>query len=348
MTVLVADTSYQEQWNRFVAEHEDSSPYHQWSWLDAIEQAYGFTVFPLISLDDNGQVNGLFPIAVVKTPFSKGKMSSLPYCDIGGALAANSGVEQALLQHALSMCQQYGIASLESRTNELESQDINEFAKVRMILPLPDSSEQLMAGFKSKLRSQIKKASKNGLTATVGNDSQHLAGFYQVYSRNMRDLGSPAHSFQWFKSIVEGYGSNAIIANVYKEDTVVGAGIVLTSGNKCSIPWASTNADYNRLAPNMLLYWTLLSHASDNGYISFDFGRSTPGEGTYKFKAQWGAQPRGLLWQTFQQGQLQEIPPVTQTSSTSSIRKLVETVWQKLPVSIATTLGSAVRKYITL
>ena len=46
----------------------------------------------------------------------------------------------------------------------------------------------------------------------------------------------------------------------------------------------------------MLLYWTFLAFAADNGYGQFDFGRSTPGEGTYRFKSQWGAEPHQLYW----------------------------------------------------
>ncbi len=42
--------------------------------------------------------------------------------------------------------------------NQLESN------KVRMLLDLPDSSEILLANFKSKLRSQVRKAEKNGVT----------------------------------------------------------------------------------------------------------------------------------------------------------------------------------------
>jgi hypothetical protein len=47
----------------------------------------------------------------------------------------------------------------------------------------------------------------------------------------------------------------------------------------------------------MLLYWTKLEYACDNGNKTFDFGRSTPGEGTYRFKPQWGAKPQPLHWQ---------------------------------------------------
>ena len=53
---------------------------------------------------------------------------------------------------------------------------------------------------------------------------------------------------------------------------------------------------YNRLSPNMLLYWSVLEFACRQGFRVFDFGRSSPDSGTFKFKAQWGAAPVPLYW----------------------------------------------------
>jgi hypothetical protein len=134
---------------------------------------------------------------------------------------------------------------------------------------------------------------------------------------------------------------------VYSEDKVIGAGWVLLCGDKAVIPWASTLADYNRLAPNMLLYHAILAHLSDSGIRQFDFGRSTFGEGTYKFKEQWGAQPCPLAWQEWKAGASQ---PHVETVSTGPgrLRPLVEQVWQQLPLGLTNSLGPRLRRYITL
>ncbi|MEZ5583585.1 MAG: GNAT family N-acetyltransferase [Candidatus Competibacteraceae bacterium] len=68
------------------------------------------------------------------------------------------------------------------------------------------------------------------------------------------------------------------------------------------IPWASSLRKYNSLSPNMLLYWSVLEFACKKGYRIFDFGRSTPGEGTYRFKEQWGAKPVQLYWHYWLRG----------------------------------------------
>ncbi len=49
-----------------------------------------------------------------------------------------------------------------------EAGQVSKVSKVRMLLSLPDSSDELMKGFKAKLRSQVKKPMKDGLTTELG------------------------------------------------------------------------------------------------------------------------------------------------------------------------------------
>ena len=114
------------------------------------------------------------------------------------------------------------------------------------------------------------------------------------------------------------------------------------------IPWASTLAEYNALAPNMLLYWTIQSQLCERGVRQFDFGRSTFGEGTYKFKKQWGALPVALDWREWDaQGVAPVAAPATAGAS-SSLRPLIESAWQRLPLAVTNSLGPRLRRYITL
>ena len=109
-------------------------------------------------------------------------------------------------------------------------------------------------------------------------------------------------------------------------------------------PWASSLREYSRLSPNMLLYWTMLEYACDKGFKRFDFGRSSPDEGTYKFKKQWGAKPEPLHWHYIS---LNGKPLQQGTSEKSKFEKAIR-LWQKLPVPVTKTLGPMIRKHIGL
>jgi len=217
-----------------------------------------------------------------------------------------------------------------------------------MLLSLPENAEALMAQFKSKLRSQIRKAEKNGLSFKITSGEQvrdpQLNDFYAIIAENMRMLGSPVHSKAWYQALVNAYSKQCYIALVYLDEIAVGAALVIKTRDKAVIPWASTRSKYNPLAPNMLLYWAVLSEAANQQISEFDFGRSTVGEGTFNFKKQWGCLPQKLNWQHYEDGSIKLAEHINMSPS----RALIESVWQKLPLSVTNTLGPRVRKYISL
>ena len=62
----------------------------------------------------------------------------------------------------------------------------------------------------------------------------------------------------------------------------------------------------------------------------FDFGRSTVGSGTYKFKEQWGAQPSPAVWQYYgRRGSTRAMRPDNGKFG------LAIHIWQRLPLWLA-------------
>jgi hypothetical protein len=101
------------------------------------------------------------------------------------------------------------------------------------------------------------------------------------------------------------------------------------------------------------LYWSLLEDAVIRGFSTFDFGRSTPGEGTYRFKAQWGAQPVELDWHVVK---LNKGPRGKKISSRAknhaptgfTKRMMAAKVWRLLPAWFVNRTGPTLRKYVSL
>ncbi len=337
-------------WNRYVHAHPQATAYHSFAWVESVEQAYDHPNVSLIALHNN-QVVGVLPVTKMKIPFAGQSLCSLPFCDLGHALVDNQQVATALLEQLQQLKNSSGAKKIEYRDTDSQTVAItiandDELLgkKVRMLLQLPETSELLLKSFKSKLRSQVRKSEKNGLTYQTGNSPELLDAFYQIFAQNMRKLGSPVHSKTWFQTLRQNYKNDLLISVVYTENTPIGAGIVLRNNTKACIPWASTLAEYNRLAPNMMLYWSLLKEVTDTGAKEFDFGRSTYGEGTFKFKQQWGAKPLPLNW--FLPGQ--QSPLKEKQSAPGKLRTIVEQIWPKLPIEVTTFIGPRIRKYISL
>jgi lipid II:glycine glycyltransferase (peptidoglycan interpeptide bridge formation enzyme) len=87
----------------------------------------------------------------------------------------------------------------------------------------------------------------------------------------------------------------------------------------------------------------MMEYAIANGYSTFDFGRSTKDEGTYRFKEQWGALPEPLLW--YYRYRLKK--PAFQTGDGKNKKRFIA-VWQKLPLGVTRVLGPILRRQIPL
>jgi hypothetical protein len=103
------------------------------------------------------------------------------------------------------------------------------------------------------------------------------------------------------------------------------------------VPSASCLRGFNHLNANMWMYHQLLLRAMARGSVSFDFGRSSEGSGTYRFKKQWGAMPQPTVWQYHvRRGDIEALRP----DNPRNQRRIA--VWQKLPVWLTRLVGPAI------
>jgi FemAB-related protein (PEP-CTERM system-associated) len=345
MQVRSAGAADAGAWDDFVRKQPEASPYHRFHWPTAVERAYGHRRHCLVA-ERQDRIVGVLPLVLIRSPFGSAQLCSLPFCDVGGSLADEASVHEQLLQAAVERATQLG-ATLHVRRRAAAAMDGDAAfeGKVSMRLPLPTTAAILFGDLKTKVRSQVRKAGQNGLSFRSGRDAAALADFYTVFAANMRDLGSPVHSRRWFEAVIEAYGADATIGVVNFGELAIGAGLLLTNGQSAAIPWASTLASHNRLAPNMLLYWHLLEHAIDEKHCTvFDFGRSSFGEGTYRFKKQWGAVPVPLEWFDYSAtGEASRIG-----DRTGGARSIAAAVWKRLPLPVANLIGPWLRRFVSL
>lgn len=369
MEINLFKASDAQAWDAYVCSHSESTPYHLSGWKNIIEKAYHHKTYYLIASQNQdasqdlqssaykkSKVIGILPLIHLKHFVFGNSLISMPFFDYGGILANTIKIEEELLVAALRLGKELGANNIELRhisplsclniynmKDEASTWKLSTRShKVRMILKLPENEQMLMESFKSKLRNQIKRPIKEGCTTNIGT-FELLDNFYKVFSTNMRDLGSPVHSKEFFRLVLSEFNC-AKINVVVKEKKVLSASIIFSFNNTLYNPWSSSLRKYSRLSPNMLLYWTMLEFASKGRYQAFDFGRSTQGESTYNFKRQWGATPINLNWHYF--SIYNHIKPIDQKDNFLFQKAVI--YWQKLPVTVTTAIGPSIRKYIGL
>lgn len=366
ITVGEDPSTTKEEWDQYVLSNPFSSCYHLSAWMRSIEQAYGHTCYWIAARrekerndgrENQSEICGILPLVHVKHFLFGNSLVSLPFADLGGIVADELDVETALLQFAAELRRRISAQKVELRstgslnaTGVMQDLDVHVASwKVLMTRELPGDPDRLFQEFKPKLRSQIRKPEKEGMQFLIG-DACHLDDFYGVFCENMRDLGSPVHSREWFRAVAAGFGQKCRFGVVYCKEKPVAAGIVLFHRDTVTIPWASSLRRYSASSPNMLLYWNFLKFACENGYKRFDFGRCTQGSGTYKFKEQWGAKPRPLHLASIgsEVNSKNMIPGANTSLKEDSKRKYAARVWGRLPLFIANYMGPRVRKNISL
>lgn len=331
-----------ERWNNYVDKSLFSSLYHREEWKDILEKSFGHKAYYLLSENAVGEIDGILPLVHLKSFLFGSFLVSLPYFNYGGICANSPEVYSRLLEEGVALADNLNAKHIELREIRLlQSRLQMKSAKCTMLLNLPASSDELWNLLPSKLRSQVRKPQKEGLSIRMGREEE-LDSFYRVFSANMRDLGTPVYSKSFFRNILTGFPNSASICSVYKEDVPVASGFLIGFKEKLEIPWASSLRTFNHHSPNMLLYWNVLKFACDRGYRSFDFGRSTPGEGTYRFKEQWGAQPLPLYWYYW----VRNGASLPQLNPKNPKYKMAIQIWKKLPVGLTQVIGPSIVRNI--
>lgn len=149
--------------------------------------------------------------------------------------------------------------------------------KITVVLPLPSSSDGLFQSFPSKLRSQIRRPMKEGLTVRFGLDQ--CDPFYEVFARSMRDLGTPVLPRRLFERISATFPDFVVFGIVYRGDEPLAGGCGFMWRGEFEMTWAGAVRAARPLAANMLLYWAFMEYVIARGARVFNFGRCTPGGG---------------------------------------------------------------------
>ena len=329
-------------WDSYVLRSSQGAGYHLSGWRRVIEEAFGHQTFYFVVKGNDGSICGLVPLVLLSSPVFGRFLVSLPFLNYGGLIADSAEVRCLLESLIVDQALKLKAAHVELRHEEaMDTSWALSERKVSMRLPLPGTYEALVKGFPSKLRSQVRRGQKEGMQAKVGG-RKFLDAFYVVFSRCMRDLGTPVYGKGFFAKILEVFPKEARLCVVSHGQAPVAAGFLYGFRSTLEIPWAASDKRYNKLSPNMLLYGSVLEYACQQGFKVFDFGRSTPDSGTYRFKAQWGAQPTQLHWYYW----LKDGRSIPGLNPQNPKYALAIRLWQKLPLAVANLLGPHIVKHL--
>ena len=325
-------------WDRYVRGQQSATIYHLHSWRDLITDVFQRETYYLAAKQDT-RISGVLPLVRLKSIIFGDFLVSLPYVNYGGVLADSSTAAQALIMQGCQIADDLNVRHMELRHtvdyDELETRR----DKVSMHLQLQHDSDLQWKMLGSKLRAQIKRPQRENAVCEIGG-VELVDNFYGVFAEKYRDLGTPVYSRLLFSSILRRFPDAAKVVLIKVDGVAVAASIVLGFGGKLEVPWAASVRSADRFGVNMLLYWSMIKFAIEAGYHTFDFGRSTPDSGTYRFKKQWGAQPVALYWHYF----LRNGSEMPRLNAGNPKYRLAIGLWKRMPVWLANVIGPRIVK----
>lgn len=326
------------RWTAFTHARNIRSLAHDPAWLRVLVAGMGHTPYCIEAVTDD-HVVGLLPLAFVKSTLFGRFLVSLPYINSAGVLADNGQVAGALLDSAVALADELNVRYLELRHETgIEHLALGSklTSKAHMRLALPCTAEELWKRFDPKVRNQIRKGEKQSFDVAWGR-GEVLAEFYDVFARNMRDLGTPVFGQRLFRAILDSFPDDAELCVVRLGRKPVAAALLTHGPTTTEVPSASALREFNATNANMFMYWQLLQRAIDRQQQAFDFGRSTIDSNTYRFKKQWGAEPHPAVWQYYvRHGTVGDM-----RIEGGKYDRMIRT-WQRLPVWITRLIGPSI------
>lgn len=327
-----------EAWDSFGRGSHGFTAFHRAGWERVNRQIMEHeTVF--LQAVSKQVICGILPLVRVKSRLFGHFLVSMPFVSHGGPLGSLDAIS-SLVSYAVSMAREAQVDLLELRSRSALDVGLNvSHRKISVLLDLADSPEAQMKAFPAKLRSQVRRAQKEGVQVRHGSD--HIADFYRVFSRHMRDLGTPTLPERFFRALASEFGDDVWVTVAYQGDVPIAGGMGFRWGTEFEITWASALREYNRLSPNMLVYWSLMEKAIAERCTIFNFGRCSPGGNTHRFKLQWGGRDETLHWYQWSPRAFTSTP-----SPDTGAFSLGPRVWRHLPLSIANLVGPKIVRSI--
>jgi FemAB-related protein (PEP-CTERM system-associated) len=328
-------------WDAYVERSRDATGCHLWAWKRIIEETYCHPIHCMAATVD-GAIQGVLPLGEIKSRLFGHFLVSVPFVTYGGISATSAEARDGLATKAIDLASRLGARHVELRQGgEWDGGWNSVSAKVAMLVDLPATPEGLWDRLHSRLRNKIRRAQRCGLRSQWGREDQ-LSSFYEVFSTNMRNLGTPVYPLPWFKNILRFLPGRSLVLTLWDGVKPVAATLLIWFRETVELPWIASLPDSRRKYSTVLLYWTALDWAIKHGYNWVDLGRCTPGSGVHQFKKHWGCVEKPLHWYYW----LAPGVNIPNLRASNPKFRLAIRLWKRLPLRLANWLGPRVVRSI--
>lgn len=292
-------------WIDFVQSQANASCFHHPAWAGLLSDCYGYQAFAMAMTDDAGRVVAGLPVIEIRRPWGERRWVSLPFTDHCTPLAIDDVALQHLVLNVIEAQKIYNLSSIEVRADmKVHGAGDGSFNSRSDVLShtlrlQPDAQSLFRRFNKTQVQRNILKAERAGVSVHWGESLCDMEAFYSLHVGTRRRLGIPVQPKRFFDLLWKGILSAGLglLLIVYKHDRPVAAAVFLVFNRVMIYKYGASDQKFLGLRPNNLLFWHAIRWGCDNGYQSFDFGRTdAENTGLRKFKNGWGTDEVPLVY----------------------------------------------------
>lgn len=299
--IQLIDPCKDPRWDNFVEKHPFGWICHLSNWKQALENSFRHMKgYYFAIVDDAGkEIRAALPVYTVKSWLTGNRLVSIPFASLCDPLISENEDLTCLLQSAINLSKEIKSSFIEIRTLSSPSMiKNNQLGKIAVykqhVLPLNDAPERLKTRFhRTCIRQRINRALKSNLTLRVGKNLSDLQRFYQLHLISRKRLCLPPQPFCFFKSLWDVFSpvnQLTLLLAESKEKAIAGL-ILLKFKDRVSAEFAVSDEDYKNLSPNHFIFWEAIKMSYNEGYKTFDFGRTSPSnKSLMDFKKRWATE----------------------------------------------------------
>lgn len=332
------EASGAERWDAFVSGCSEATFFHRAGWKTVIERAFGHRTYFLYA-EAGGRIEGVLPLAEVKSLLFGHTLASLPFCVYGGVAATSERARVALGEAASALAQKLGVDHLEYRSRSPRHPDwARNDLYVTFRKELDPEVEKNLLAIPRKQRAMVRKGIKNGLKSEF---DAGVERFFALFADNVHRQGTPALPRRYFALLRETFGDDCSVLTVLDAAGAPVSSVLAFYWRDEVLPYYAGDAVAAReLAANDFKYWELMRHACERGFRVFDYGRSKRGTGSFDFKKNWGFEPQPLHYEYL----LVKGKAVPEVNPLNPKYRLFINVWQRMPLALANLIGPHIVK----
>ena len=336
-----AGTAVAAEWDAFVRRAPDATFFHLMGWRRVVERSFGHRARYLAARRD-GRLAGVLPLFELGSLLFGRALVSLPFAIGGGVAAVDAEAAAALLAAARRLAERLGVDYLELRSERPAAPGLlTKDLYVTFRADLTAGPEALLARMERKRRQMMSYAAKAGFVLRPGRRDE-LPLFYRLFAESMRRHGTPIYPRRFLAAILDEHPGAANLFFVEQGGRPLAAVLNLLFRGVLMPFYAGAERGPRPRGVDDFMYWALMAWGRENGFHTFDFGRSKRGTGAYEFKSRWGMDEVPLAYQ-YHLVRARELPNVSPANPRYA-RAIA--AWRRLPLPLTRLLGPAIAKRI--